>query len=400
MTNAEHIKGLALLCSLNGLVRQVLRNDFNLENNELEKNLFSNIIDSGTRKKSLNFILEIKKKKIAFDYQLNIEIDKLVKTLYFVGLQLENNILIIGADNHKEAIEFTNHLQNLNNEQANTIRNLLKEKYHQRPDSEDENQILFDEVSNLNNELVNLQRKLTQKNIELERLNKLKNKFLGMAAHDLRNPLGIILNYSNFLIDETSDVLSEEHQKFLQFINNSSEFMLTLVEELLDVSKIESGKLELNLVKFDLIDFVRYNVNLNQTLARHKNIEIHFQPCCDQAEIEADQDKLSQVLNNLLTNAVKFSHDNSQVFVKIESNDNRIKISVRDNGVGIEKSKIEEIFIPFNKAGKEGTKGEKSTGLGLAIVKNIIEAHGGKIWVESELSKGSVFNFTIPHKIV
>jgi signal transduction histidine kinase len=392
----EQIKGLALLCNLNGLIHQVMRNDFDLDEAKLNNKLFTNIIDEGTRNKSLNFLLEIKTKKIAFDYQLNVFIDEVLKTLYFIGIQLQENVLIIGADNHKEAIEFTNNLQSLNNQQANIIRTLLKDKYSFKNEEEDESKQLFDEISNLNNELVNMQRELTKKNIELDRLNSLKNKFLGMAAHDLRNPLGIVLNYSDFILEEAEETLSDEHKMFLNIIHNHSNYMLNLINDLLDVSVIESGKLVLRKETTELISFIKGITKINQTLANNKKIKIVFNSDVESLEIDIDKDKINQVLDNLLTNAIKFSNENTIVEVNCSVKEDKAIVSVKDQGIGISKEDQAELFKLFSSAGKKGTKGEKSTGLGLVIVKQIIEGHKGRIWVESKTNSGSSFIFELP----
>lgn len=397
MFEDNSIKGIALLCDYSGKIEKILRDDF-MVTGEWKGKLFSNLIDKGTREKSLNFILETKNNNIAFDYQLNLLIDLELKTLYFIGIVLGNNLLIIGADNHKEAIEFTNHLQQISNEQANQIRNLLKEKSTENRQADKETKLLFDELSRLNNELVNLQRELSKKNVELSRLNDLKNQFLGMAAHDLRNPLGVIQSYAEFLIDEAAGNLSEEHQKFLDTIYNSTDFMLRLIEDLLDISKIESGKIQLNKESFDLIGMTSENINLNRTLASKKKIIIEFAHKPDQIKITADSPKLEQVLNNLLTNAIKFSEPESKIFVNVNTVDCHVVIKVRDEGIGIKNEDLDKLFVPFSKISSKGTCDEKGTGLGLSIVKKIINSHEGNIEVFSEFGKGTEFVVNLPLK--
>ncbi|MCF8369496.1 MAG: HAMP domain-containing histidine kinase [Bacteroidales bacterium] len=395
MADTGKIKGLALLCSLNGDIEQVLRNDFNIGDSRLEKKMFNYLVDEGTRNKSYNFLLEIKRKKIAFDYQLNIPMDNVIKTLYFVGLQLGDKLLIIGADNHKEAMEFTGHLQHINNEQANLIRQLIKEKYSNPVEEADDTQRLFDEVSNLNNELVNLQRELTKKNIELAKLNELKNQFLGMAAHDLRNPLGNIINYAEFL-QEDADVLSDTHKKFIEQIKKITTSMLALVNDLLDVSSIESGKVSLTLEEVNLIDLIDQTVSVNRSLGEKKQIQLNVEKPESEIYLKIDRDKIIQVVTNLCTNAIKYSNEGTKVEVKIIKEFSRVIISIADQGLGIEPDELKLLFRPFQTTTVRSTGGEKSTGLGLYIVRRIVEAHEGEIWVESEPGKGSVFSFSLP----
>ena len=274
MNKTHEIKGFAFLCTNNGIITNVLRDDFGFALNKAEGKLFANLVDTENRKTSLDFLLEVKNQNISFDYRLIIPIKGQQYSFYFMGINLKDQLLIIGADNHKEAIDFANHLQQINNEQANLIRQLIKKDTNANTAIETES--LFNEITKLNNELVNLQRELTQKNKELERLNELKNRFMGMAAHDLRNPLGVVMNYSEFLLDEIADDLSEEHARFLNIMNDSAEFMLHMVEELLDYSKIQSDKVNLNIVEFDFVEKLKLQIELLNTIAAKKQIKIQL----------------------------------------------------------------------------------------------------------------------------
>lgn len=398
MIPSDKIKGFAFLCDLNGNIEEILRDDFEFNQYVSKGFLFTKIVDESSRKNSLNFLMEIKKKNIAFDYRFDVPHRDKVYNLYFMGLSLHDKIIIIAANNHKEAIDFTNNLQKINNEQSNLIRSLIKDTSLERTRTINENQRLFDEISQLNNELVNLQRELVKKNEELSRLNELKNRFIGMAAHDLRNPLGAILNFSDFLEDETKDQLSEEHLQFLQSINKSASFMLNLVEDLLDFSHIESGKIQLSSESFDIIALFRRIVQAMQTISANKNIHITFNSDKDQFFYHGDPNKLEQVLQNLLGNAIKFSHPKESIKVCLcsEKNKEEILIKVSDTGKGIPEEGHKDLFMPFNKSSSSGTAGEKGTGLGLFIVKSIVEAHKGKIWLESKVNEGTTFYVTLP----
>ena len=392
----KEIRGFALLCDSNGIIKNVLRDDFGLANNESEGKLFVNLIDPDMRKQSLDFLLEIKQKKIYFDFRLNINIKQIPFDFYFIGISLANDLLIIGADNHKDAIDFVYHLQQINNEQSNQIRKLLKNEVQSVPKGSDESEYLFDEISELNNTLVNLQRELTRKNIELARLNELKNKFLGMAAHDLRNPIGVIMGFSDFLMEDMETVMSEDQIQMLITIQHSSEFMLHLLEDLLDITAIESGKLVLELQKADLVSLVRKNANLNGIIATKKNINIQIEVPGFIPEVKIDVNKIEQVMNNLISNAIKYSMPGTLIKVNISCENDLITVAVKDQGQGIPADEIEKLFKPFQRTSVRATAGEKSTGLGLSIVRNIVLGHGGNIWVESKLGEGSTFSFSIP----
>ncbi|HKJ79691.1 MAG TPA: HAMP domain-containing sensor histidine kinase, partial [Prolixibacteraceae bacterium] len=347
MIESKEVKGFALMCDNKGIVKSVLRDDFGIKKNNPVGKLFSNLVDSETRRHSLNFLLEIKQKKISIDYRLNFLINNKTHNFYFIGATIYDEVLIIAANNHKEAVDFTNHLQQINNEQANRIRNLLKKDTLANSEMEKETQQLFDEISKLNNELVNLQRQLTQKNKELERLNELKNRFIGMAAHDLRNPLGAIMNFSDFLQDELKNELSEQHLSFLQSIVNSSEFMYRLVEDLLDISIIESGKIQLNFEEFNIVEQLENIIENSNTLSKKKKIRITFNTELQSVILKADSNKLMQVFHNLIDNAVKFSPKESKVEVTFENKKKKVLVVVKDWGKGIAKGDQDKVFIPF-----------------------------------------------------
>ena len=255
---------------------------------------------------------------------------------------------------------------------------------------------IYDDLSRVNNELANLQRELAKKNAELEKLNEEKNRLLGMAAHDLRNPLAVILLYAEFLENETGAVRHEEQRKIVAAIRQTSEFMLRLVDDLLDVSTIESGRLTLDLQTADLAGLVARNVHLNSTLAAKKDIAIEFEPPSLPVQLSFDVGKIEQVLNNLIGNAIKFSHRGTRVTVQLTNADDYAKVAIEDQGQGIPEADLPKLFQPFSKISVRSTDGEQSTGLGLAICRRLIEGHGGRIGVESEVGRGSTFFFTLP----
>jgi signal transduction histidine kinase len=239
------------------------------------------------------------------------------------------------------------------------------------------------------------QHQLMQTNTTLLGLNHQLNEFVGMAAHDLRNPLGVVIGFSKYLL-RSEGTFSEQQRKFLSTIQSSTEFMLRLVDDLLDVSKIEAGELQLHLEPTNLCELVEANIRLNQVLAAEKQIDIQI--TCDPATpvIPADAHRVEQVLNNLLTNAIKFSHSGTNVEVTVSPSDDSVRLTVRDHGQGIPADELSKLFTPFGVTSVRSTAGEKSTGLGLMIAKKVIDAHGGRIKVESAPGMGSTFVVTFP----
>ena len=191
-------------------------------------------------------------------------------------------------------------------------------------------------------------------------------------------------------------MLNEEQREFVITIKETSEFMLRLVTDLLDVSAIEAGQLNLDRHPGDLARLILRNVTLNRVLAARKNIDVAFAPPAEAVPLAFDAGKIEQVLNNLIGNAVKFSHRGTCVRVRLERAGEFAIVAVQDEGQGIPGADLPKLFKPFGKASVRTTGGEQSTGLGLAIVHRIVEGHGGRIWVESEVGRGSTFFFTLP----
>jgi signal transduction histidine kinase len=286
----------------------------------------------------------------------------LPETFYFTSFKIPEGIILIGELDHKETEDMRN------------------------------------TMISLNNELNNLTRELQKKNVQLDQLNKLKNQFLGMAAHDLRNPIASIIMFSEFVLESDNYQISDDLRQILDVIRTSSEFMLNLLEELLDVVKIESGKLELNYEEVQPEDFLKRNISVNALIASKKGIKITLNIPEALPQIMVDSTKIEQVLNNLLSNAIKYSHSNTTITISAFSSEQHLLISVQDEGLGIPQNELHKVFDPFSKISVKGTAGEKSTGLGLSIVKRIVTGHLGRIWVESEVGKGSTFYFTLPLK--
>jgi hypothetical protein len=254
------------------------------------------------------------------------------------------------------------------------------------------------ELEQVNRELVMTQRELEQKNIELARLNEQKNYFLGMAAHDLRNPMGAIFNSSELLVEEDLGPLNDEQKEMIGAIKNASEFMLNLVNDFLDIAHIESGKLTLKKEDVNIFNVLKSNVQFNHNFAVKKKITLDFQYNDTETYpvVSLDASKFQQVMNNLISNAIKYTYSGGAVQVILEKNEDSIHIAVKDNGQGIPEDEIEKLFAPFQRTSVESTAGEKSTGLGLVIVKKIVNAHNGEIWVKSEVGKGSTFHISLP----
>ncbi len=381
--------GFAVLCEPGGTVSQVLSDSLGMGEGVQPGIQISRLAARGGLGKMLSFLSEINSQGAAFDWEINIHCKGEIKPLHFTGSRVNESLLVVGAENGKFARKLFEEVVQINNEQTNSLRSLIKENTRiEKDDSQ------FNEISRLNNELVSMQREIAKKNAELEFLNQEKNRFLGMAAHDLRNPLHIILMASEYLLSPEPILDESGRLEMLQNIHSSSQFMANLVDDLLDVSKIEAGVLTLDYSVVYLNELLARNAAINRPLASLKKIHIEY-PQDPLPRALVDGAKIQQVLNNLVSNAVKFSSPGGRVEVRLQVQGDNFLLSIQDYGQGISPEQAEHMFKPFQR-GTKGTGGEKSTGLGLVIVKRIVEGHGGRIWFESKVGEGTTFFVSIP----
>ncbi len=245
--------------------------------------------------------------------------------------------------------------------------------------------------------MVEQQQEIIRKNNELAALSKEKNNFLGMAAHDLRSPLASMLMFSEFMEEELTGKGEEKVNMLIDIVKNSSRHMLNLIDELLDISKIEAGHLVLELHEANLDALIAKIVERNKMIADKKNIRLNYQSELPGLITSFDPNRMEQVLENLISNAIKYSGHGTATNISLKKQDGFAWISVKDQGQGIPEAEILKLFKPFQTAKSvRTTGGERSTGLGLVIVKRIVEAHQGEIHVSSVLGKGSDFYFSLP----
>jgi len=232
---------------------------------------------------------------------------------------------------------------------------------------------------------------------QLSRANAAKNKFLGMAAHDLRNPLASIRGLAEFLRDGTVGDLTPDQLELINLIHQASQNMVSLVNDLLDVATIEAGELKLTLAPVALADVMEKSIAMNAREASRKKTSILFDQCEATPTLTLDADKIRQVVDNLLSNAVKYSPPGSTVRVALRSLPlGAHAICVRDQGKGIPEGERDRLFKDFSRLSVQPTGGEKSTGLGLAICRKIVEAHNGTIVAENLTVGGCEFRVTLP----
>jgi len=247
-----------------------------------------------------------------------------------------------------------------------------------------------------NRELVSAQQALRLKNRQYAELIAEKNELLGIAAHDIRSPLSVIESYSAILCENYGQMGDPERLKLLGVIRRTNRRALDMVGNVLDLSAIESGRLQLEPRPLDIPALVLELLEAHRVLARGKGIEIDFAVEGDVPPVPADPLRFEQVLSNLVSNAVKYSHADSRIAVRVFRRDRSVGVAVRDQGGGIPPEALGRIFLPFSSNARRGTAGEPSTGLGLAIVQKIAASHGGSVEVESTVGGGSTFTVLFP----
>ena len=244
-------------------------------------------------------------------------------------------------------------------------------------------------------QVTGLFREIAQKSRELEVASAHKSEFLASMSHELRTPLNAIIGYSEMLQEDAADLGQPIFVEDLAKINASARHLLSLINDILDLSKIEAGRMDLDLADFDLPGAIDDALMLMRERASRRAITVGRFVDERLGRIHADGRKVKQVLLNLLSNAVKFTPEGGRIDVRAGLVDDGVEISVTDTGVGIAPEDQAAVFEQFRQVGS-AAKNVEGTGLGLALCRKFVELHGGRIWLKSEVGHGSTFTFTIP----
>ena len=229
---------------------------------------------------------------------------------------------------------------------------------------------------------------------ELKELDNLKSELIAIVSHELRTPLTSIKGYVELVLDGTMGAINDSQRKCLQVADDNIVRLRRLIESMLDLSKIERGELEMYREKVNICEIVGDVIQYLKPLATEKNIKLN--KSVKKITLEADKDRITQVLTNLIENAIKFSPANESILVNGTLEDEGLHLKVTDHGAGIPKKDMEKVFDRFYQVDSSTKRKKGGSGLGLAVCKSIVEAHGGSIWVESELGKGSTFHIILP----
>jgi Na+/proline symporter/signal transduction histidine kinase len=245
-------------------------------------------------------------------------------------------------------------------------------------------------------ELESATAELKAANIRLKELDRLKDDFIATVTHELKTPLTSVRSVTEILHDNPN-IAARQRQQFLAIIVKESERLTRLIAQVLTFQRMETGNTDLELSKIDLIQLIRDSVSASEQILREKQIRLHLKLPDSVPEIEADHDRLIQVMVNLISNAAKFCRQESgEITIRLTRDDHSLRVDVTDNGIGIRKEDQEIIFEKFRQVKNKSAGRPPGSGLGLSIVKHIIEFHKGRIWVESEAGQGATFSFCLP----
>jgi len=238
-------------------------------------------------------------------------------------------------------------------------------------------------------------REIEDKSRQLEVASQHKSEFLANMSHELRTPLNAIIGFSEVLTDRMFGELNEKQEEYLKDIYASGTHLLSLINDILDLSKIEAGRMELELSDFHLPTALDNALMLVRERAGRRNLTLHKNVDAEVGDVRADERKVRQVVLNLLSNAIKFTPEGGRIEVAAVPRDGSVEVSISDTGMGIALEDQEAVFEEFRQVGTAEKKAE-GTGLGLTLCRKFIELHGGRIWVQSQVGMGSTFTFTIP----
>lgn len=383
----------AVICGADTTVQEVLYAGFSGVPGLKSGMSLAELVDRDSRGKLANLVKTIQLNGIAVIWQLDLVLEEKLETLTFSGARLAEGLLIMAARLQDDALAMAQEIAGSATSPelrrtALRLTNQLRSLLHSQSEE-------CDALTDVYNEVTALHRRLAKQTVQLTEANRLKSLFVGMAAHDLRNPLSNIMQLARFLAEDEGPE-SSDRVEFSRTIEQLSHAMLNLIEDLLDISAIEHGQINLNREEVMLTEIAEESVSRFSSMARPHRISVRLLTPATPVPVYADPGKMRQVIDNLLDNAIKHAPEGSTVTVALSrSNDGSVILSVADEGPGIPRAAMDTLFVPFHPGVSTG-RGNKSRGLGLAIVKRLVEAHEGVIRVDTSPESGTRFCVSLP----
>jgi two-component system sensor histidine kinase/response regulator len=389
----REVPSIALLCSREGLITQVLHAGLGLAEPLVGAD-FCTLLKPGSIDKGRKFLKAIQAKRGVDGWQMDVLAKGGVYRLYFAGLLEDNQFAIVGVPT-PIPVAVTSLLRELlagrnNGEVAEiAVRALLDEKSGGERDSQ------LRQLTRVNNQLVSEQRDLINKNLDLARRMEANALLLRSATHDLRQPIGAILVYSELLMEDAVETMDVESREFVHGIHASTEFLLRLLDDVVDFSADEVAVPQ-RVESASLMQIIQHGLLLSCPLAERKRAKLVLRHKGAVPTVKADAPKLAKVFNKLIEYTLQHSRSSAEIEVHVVLKHKTALVSVRAEGSHIRPDEIPDVFAPFQKSRTRETAGEPSTGLGLAIAKRIVEWHGGQLEMKMNDRMGAAFYVSLP----
>ncbi|TXT56351.1 MAG: putative Signal transduction histidine kinase [Promethearchaeota archaeon] len=406
--NSQHQHyGIVFLCDLYGTVLRLLHDDFQLGTIEGKRFSELSILSNRDVNKFENFLGEILNNKASINWDMQLFKENQVFNMNFTGFIMGENVLVVGTSSSDDVnLKYIEELLQLHNEQINNYRAVFKsnDTFPTNDLQETINNGIYDEISKLNNTLINLQRELTKKNIALSKIDNLRKQFVSNVSHELKNPITAINLTVEGLLKHRDKLSPVDLEDLLTIIEVNANVLTEIVNDLLLLSRAESGKIPLELTSLNLNSIIDAIVHQMSPRIKEKEIQLEIN-LKNTMNLLADSQRVGQILRILIDNAVKYSSPKKKILINqiIENIEEfgftpkkGILIEIKDFGIGIKNGEYSNLFQPFYRS--QNAQDYKGTGLGLSIAKELTHLHNGNIYVKSEYGKGSSFYLFLPYQ--
>lgn len=371
---------MAARCGKDGIVAEVLCDQLGFGSCPAAGQSLTRIAEAGGGPKIFSLLQRITDRGAALDWEVDVAVTRGIHPLFFSGCAAGNDIFVIACAESRPARELCDELDRIIEEFGYA----------------DEKTGLDGLPAELRRELFRLRREVVRKDLDLEREKIEKFQQLAMAVHGLRNPACSILSAAEFLIEDAGEALLQKHLPLLQGVVRSSLFMLKMIDDVLEISAIEGGKVKVNTQPTDLVQLINEAFLLSEGEAGRKGIELDLASDRMPVVVNLDPVKLTRVINTLLNNLIKFSHRGDRIVTEIKVNGGDASISLLNRGLSFTPDQVDTMFEPLNAGQNENGSSRTGTALELVISRRIVEAHAGEIKIESGPTNGSRFVVTLP----
>ncbi len=376
----------AVCCDLSGRIRTVLRDDLGLLNREVTSALLSAIATESSATVCLAMLEEIRREQAVYGWLLEVQSSDGPVSLHFAGALQDDQIIVIACEEFSEIPRFTEEILRVNNEHVAALRRLQKDAALRASASSQ-----YAGLSELNNQVTALQRQLAMKTRQLEDALRERNLLLGIAAHDLRGPIGSIANFAASL--RRSDSLTDRQRLSTEWIERLSNYMSRVLLGVLSTTAISEGRLQLQMEEANLSDVIEAAVECARPLAEMHGVRIAWKP--DPCHCSVDAPRLTQAVSNLIDNAIKAAPEGTKVEISSTQAGSHVSVQVRDYGQGIPPESREAIFRAFESTA-ESSEAASAFGLGLHIAGQVVSAHNGRLELDCPADGGTIFTIILP----